>query len=60
MNCPSNVDLSDMIEDMVDESMDILEGVDMNDTNANAEGVEEFVSIDDLLLSDDEELFLFC
>ena len=54
-NCPSNVDLSDMIEDLVDESVDTLEGVDMND---NAEVLEELANIDDLLESDsDEELF---
>ena len=55
--CPSNVDLTDMIEDMVDESMDSLEDVNMNDANANAEEREESVNIDDLLQSDDEELF---
>ena len=52
-----DVDLTDMIEDMVDESMDTLEDVDMNDTNAIAEVLEESVNIDDLLESDDEELF---
>ena len=44
-----------MIEDLVDESVDTLEGVDMND---NAEVLEELANIDDLLESDsDEELF---
>ena len=48
------IDLTDMIEDMVDESMDTLEDVDMNDTNAIAEVLEESVNIDDLLEGDDE------
>ena len=46
-----------MIEDLVDESVDTLEGVEMND---NAKVLEELVNIDDLLESDSEELFYMC
>ena len=54
-NCPVNIDLSEMVEDAVEDQMDITVTGEQDEFEENVDqGEEDLADIDELLFSDDD------